>query len=230
MSRNDSAAVTSISQLPNLRYRLLCEVYSLTAGATARTCTGNNFIVFAGNTYSPVGDLGGADPIQEESDVFPRSARIWFSAMNSAGIQEVLAETMFNRPVIIRRTFLTDSLTCVSSPQIVYKGNVNTVEMKLKDPERGNYFELEIDSRLNRNSRSLYFNRETLITAYSNSGSTLFDYIPQIPLTKANWGGMTVGGSLPSTYPGGPGGTPPGRTPGNNGGPNPEITPGGGAR
>lgn len=227
MSRNDFAAVTSISQLASLQYRLLCEVYSLTAGATARTCTGNNFIVFNAVTYSPVGNLGGIDPIQEESDVFPRSVRIWFSAINSAAIVEVLAETMFNRPCIIRRTFLTDSLTCVATPQIVYKGNVNTVEMKLKDPERGNYFEIEIDSRLNRNTRSLYFNRETLITAYSNSGSTLFDYIPQIPLTKANWGGMTVGGGTPGSAQDLLNRTPPGRTPGAG---NPEITPGGGAR
>lgn len=220
MSRNISAAVTSISQLPNLSYRLLCEVYSLTAGAVSRTCTGNNWIVFAGNTYSPVGNLGGIDPIQEESDIFPRSARVWFCAISTSAIQEVLAETMFNRPVILRRTFLTESFTCVSSPEIVFKGNVNTVEMKLKDPERGNYFELEIDSRLNRNTRSLYFNKETVQGVYGNSGSTLFNNLDSIPFIKANWGGMTVR----NNFAGDPGGPPP------NPGTNPEIFPGGAPR
>lgn len=224
MSRNDSASVTSISQLSSIRYRLLCEVYSLTGGSISRSCTGNNWINFAGNTYSPIGNLGGIDPIQEETDVFPRAARLWFTAINSAAIQEVINETMFNRPLIIKRTFLTDSFTCVTTPQIVFKGRVNTVEMKIKDPERGNFFEIEVETRLNKSSKSVYFNKETLALVYLNSASTLFNYLSQIPLTRANWGGMTVGGNLPGAN------VTPGRTPGDQGGPNPEITPGGGAR
>lgn len=195
MSRNLSAAVTSISQLPSIRYRLLCEVYSLTAGTT-RACTGNNFVTFNSQTYSPVGLLGGVDPIQEESDVFPRAAKLWFAAVNTSVIQDVLSENMFNKPCKIYRTFLTDSYTCVATPELVFNGRVNACDMKLKDPERGDYFEIEVESKLARTSRSLYFNKETLAVAYAQSGNPLFDFVTRIPFVKANWGGMTVGGDV----------------------------------
>ncbi len=187
MSRNVSAAVTSISQLGTLQYRMLCEVDSLSTGMT-RACTGQQFIVFNGNTYAPVGNLGGIEKIQEDVDIFPRAVRMWFSAVNTTQIQDVLNETIFNRPVRIYRTFLTDSFTCVSTPEIIFNGRVNTCEMKLKDPQRGDYFEIEVESRLMREPRAQYFNKETLWTIYNQSGDTFFDYVPQIALRKTDWG------------------------------------------
>lgn len=187
MSRNLSAAVTSISQLPLLQFRLLVEVDSLTGGTT-RACNGMQFIHFNGNTYSPVGNLGGVEKIEEDTDIFPRAARLWFAAVNTAQIQDVLTESMFNKPVRIKRTFLTDSLTCVSTPETLFTGRINTCELKLGDPDRGNYFEIEVESRLRRNPRAQYFNRETLWTVYSQSGDTFFDYVTMIPLNKAQWG------------------------------------------
>ena len=112
MSRHISAAVESISQLAQVRYRLLVEVDSLSTGMT-RACSGLQFISAFGNTYSPIGYLGGLDKIQEEADVFPRAVRLWFAAVSTTQIQDVLTENMFNCPVRIYSTFLTDSLTCV---------------------------------------------------------------------------------------------------------------------
>lgn len=209
MSRNIASEMTSASNLETVRFRLLCEIYSMTGGAVARTCTGMNYVVFNSNTFSPVGNLGGADPVQEESDVFPRSVKLWFSAINSAAITEVISENMFNKPVILYRTFLTDSYTCVSTPEKLFQGRVNTCEMKLKDPERGNYFELEIESKLSAQPPARYFDRETLRSFYAQSASILFDFVHQIPFVKADWGGMTVGAA--STIPGGAGPGPGGR-------------------
>ena len=188
MSRNISAAITSISQLSTVRCRWLVEVHSLTAGAVSRACNGYQFIVFGNNTYSPVGHLGEIEKVQEDSEVFPRAVRMTFAAINTAQIQEVLNETLFNRPVFIKRTFLTDSLTCVSTPEELFRGFINTCEMKLGDKQRGDYFEIEVESRLLRNARAQYFNRETLWTFYNQSGDTFFDYVTKIPLTQANWG------------------------------------------
>ena len=190
MSRN-IAAVTSISQLPVVRFRMLVDVYSLSTGTT-RACNGTNFLLFNGNTYAPVGHLGGVEKIEEDSDVFPRAIRMWFSAINTASIADVLAEDVFNRPVTVYRTFLTDSLTLVSSAEILSKGHINTCELKLGDKERGNFFELEIESRLAREPLAQYFNRETLWTVYNQSGDTFFSYLSRIPLAKANWGGFDV--------------------------------------
>lgn len=187
MSRNLSAAVTSISQLPQVQFRMLCEVDSLSTGMT-RACTGYNFIVFNSNTYSPVGHLGGAEKIQEDADIYPRAVRLWFSAVNTSQIQDMLSESMFNKPVRIYRTFMTDSFTSVATPEMVFNGRINTCEMKFKDPQRGDYFEIEVESRLMREPRAQYFNRETLWTVYAQSGDTFFDYVSQIAIRGASWG------------------------------------------
>lgn len=187
MSRNLSAAVTSISQLSTVQHRWLVEVHSLSTGTT-RACTGYQFLVFNSNTYSPVGGLGGAEKVQEDSDIYPRAVRLWFTAVSTTQIQDVLSESIFNKPVKIYRTFLTDSFTNVATPEMLFSGRVNTCEMKLKDPQRGDYFEIEVESRLMRMPRAQYFNRETLWTVYSQSGDTFFDYMTQIPLAKADWG------------------------------------------
>lgn len=191
MSRDVAAAVTSAAQLDTVQYRWLVEVDSLSTGMT-RACTGYQFVVFNGNTYSPVGNLGGAEKIQEDADVFPRAVRLWFAAVSTTQIQDVLSENMFNRPVRIYRTFLTDSFTNVATPEQLFQGYVNTCDMKLKDQQRGDYFEIEVESRLNRPPRVQYFNRETLWTFYNQSGDTFFNYLSQIPLTKAKWGVATM--------------------------------------
>jgi hypothetical protein len=198
MSRNLNVAVTSASFAEVTRFRLLVEVDSF-QGGTAFACTGNNFITyFSGTsptvlaTYSPVGNLGGLDPIQEESDAFPRACKLWFSAINSASIAEVLAENVFNKRVRIYRTFLSDSYTVVSTPEMIFKGTINTCEMKLGDPERGNFFELEVESRLAKQPVARYYDKATLSVVYNQSSSTLFDFVHQIPFTRADWGGMSV--------------------------------------
>lgn len=187
MSRDLSAAVTSAAQLSQVQYRWLVEVHSLSTGIT-RACTGYQFLVFNGNTYSPVGNLGGAEKIQEDTDIFPRAVRLWFAAVSTTQIQDVLNENLFNRPVKILRTFLTDSYTNVATPEELFRGLINTCEMRLKDPERGDFFEIEVESRLRREPRAQYFNRETLWTFYGQSGDTFFDFLTSIPFTKAKWG------------------------------------------
>jgi hypothetical protein len=187
MSRDLSAAVTSAAQLDTVQYRWLVEVDSLSTGMT-RACTGYQFIVFNGNTYSPVGHLGGAEKIQEDAQVFPRAVRMWFAAVSTTQIQDVLNENLFNRPVRIYRTFLTDSYTNVATPEELFRGFINTCEMRLQDPQRGDYFEIEVESRLRRPAIKQYFNSATLRTLYAQSGDTFFDYLTRIPLTKAKWG------------------------------------------
>jgi hypothetical protein len=212
MSRNESAAVTSISQLPTLQYRWLVEVHSVTGGVT-RACTGFQFVLFNGNTYSPVGNLGSIEKVQEDSDIFPRAVRMSFAAVNTTQIQDVLNEQLFNKPVFIKRTFLTDSHTCVSTPEELFRGFINTCEMKLGDKQRGDYFEIEVESRLLRPPKARYFNKETLWTFYQQSGDTFFDYLVKIPLAKANWGGLNPAGfnnPVPSPTPVNPGPRSPG--------------------
>jgi hypothetical protein len=185
---------------------MLVDVFSVTGG-TARACNGTNFLYFAGNTYSPMGHLGGVEKIEEDADIFPRALRMWFAAVPSMGLQDVLDEQMFNKPVQLYRTFLTDSMTLVSSAETVFKGRINTCELVMGDEDRGNFFELEVESRLARAPVLQYFNKETLWTVYGASGDTFFDYMTQIPLARVSWGGLAL--PRPDGNPGRPDGAPP---------------------
>lgn len=207
MSRNTDSAVTSASQLPQLRYRVLCEVHSATGGAV-RTCTGDRYI-FSGNTYSPVGHLGGFDKIQEDAEPFPRAVRLWFSAVNTSVIQDVINENLHGKPTKMYRCFLTDSYTIAGTAQLAFVGYINTVDLKLADAERGNYFELECESRLRQPAKSRYFNKETHWVSMGYSGDTFFSLVAQIPLVTAPWGNLPAKVShgtnpvYPITLPGG---------------------------
>lgn len=188
MPRNEYAAVTSIQQLPQVQRRTLLEVWSLSTGVT-RACDGYNFVVAAGNTFSPMGGFGGIDgKIQEDSDPFPRAVKLWLCAITSAQIADMLSESLFDKPVRIFEVYLTDSFTAVSTPLRQFTGNINIVDYKRLDPERGNHFTIEAESRLFRKPRAQYFNRATLWTYYAQSGDQFFDMVSQIPFVKANWG------------------------------------------
>lgn len=192
MTRNPTAAVTSASYASQLQYRLLVTVDSLTNGQL-RACTGGNFISVGANTYSPVGNMGGMDPVQEATDIFPRAIKFWFAAVNTAGIVDVVNENIFNKPFKVYRAFLTDSLTMVSTPSLLWVGRGNTVSLVTGDSARGNYYEVEAESRIRQSAKAQYFDQFTLQQVLGNSGDTFFDYLPEIPLFIAPWGKQSYG-------------------------------------
>lgn len=202
MSRNSVGAVTSAAYESRLKYQLLCQVSSLTTG-TLYACTGNRFIVAGATTYSPVGDFGGAEKVQEDSDVFPRAVKLWFSAVNTVGIIEsVLNETLFGNEVRLFRAMMhVVSGTLVGTPQLLFKGNIDTVDMKYGDPDRGNFFELMCESKLRYSGRTRYFNKATLQVTLGHSGDTFFDTTNQVPLTSVPWGGRTINLGFPGGAP-----------------------------
>lgn len=194
MSRDLQAAVTSAAAAPDVRFRLLVEVHSLNLGGVTRAVNGYNFVTFNGNTYSPVGNLGGIEPIQEESDVFARQVRMWFAAVDSSQVADVLGESMFNCPIKIMRAFLTHSLTLVASAETLWSGFVEEVDMKLKDPQKGNHFTISGESRMARPPAARFFNKETHQVVRGHSGDLFFNYLPTIAFHKANWGASLLEG------------------------------------
>lgn len=188
MSRDTLAATTSAAAAADMRFRLLVEVHSLNLGGVTRACNGYNHVLFNGNTYSPIGNLGGIDKIQEESDVFPRQVRMWFAAVSSEQIADVLGESLFNCPLKVLRAFLTESLTLVASAEELWRGFVEEVDMKLKDPEKGNHFTIVGESRMARPPSARFFNNETHQYVRGNSGDVFFAYVHAVAFNKANWG------------------------------------------
>lgn len=191
--RFTGAAANSASQLSTIQYRTFVDI-----GVTSTTLylvNGNQFLNSSAtnnptvNTYSPVGGFGGIEPLQDQADVRPSTARMWMRAVGSADVFEPLREDMFNRPVVVRHGYLdaaTDAL--VSTPEVIWKGFVNKVDIRFADTEKGNYFEIEAETSLRRKSELINFTKEALQTVMGQSGDTFFDYIFQVPMVKALWG------------------------------------------
>lgn len=207
MSRDTSAAVTSANAAPAINWCIMADI-----GVTSQTlyaCTGDKFIVSGGNTYSPVGYLGGVEPVQEDADVFPRGMKLWVALISSSALYEAMSEHIFNRNVSVYRATLnpSSSYAVVGTPQMFFKGRINRCEVKLGDPERGNYYELEVESRLRREAASAYYTREMLYQTYS--GDTFCNYVHLIPGYKSVFDGKTqsalnLGGQGPAGWGAGP--------------------------
>lgn len=207
MSRFLSTSQQAYSEASALAFRQLVDV-GVTSG-TIYACNGYRYLFAMGNTYTPVGVLGGVDPIQEESDPFPRGLKLWLAAVDSSDLYEPLREDMFNRPVKLWEVFLDpDTFALTNTPELRWQGKVNEVEIRFNDSEKGNYYEVSAETELRRAPQRAYFNRETLQIPYS--GDTFFDYQYLIPTQRTMWGQQaTTFGNYPST--GGGGGQPPGR-------------------
>lgn len=201
MSRN-TAAVESASQAATLKYRILVDINS-TTGGNLHVCTGGNFIYTGANTYSPIGGMGGMDPVQEDSDVFARAVRLQMAAVSTTQIVDLATENLFNKPVSIWRCFLAENLTMIDTPNLLFKGRINTAKLVINDPQKGNYYEVEVESRLKQNPKALYFDRQTLWTAYQQSGDTFFDQLVNIPNFTGEWGKQATAYGPANTYPGG---------------------------
>jgi hypothetical protein len=208
LSRN-TAAVESYLQGPTLKYSILCDINSLTSG-NIRICTGGNFIYTGASTYSPIFGLGGMDPVTEGSDVFARAVRLKL-AVNTASIVDLVAENLFNKPVALWRCMLdSDKATMIDTPQLLFRGRINTADLTIDDPQIGSYYEIEVESRLKQNPRAQYFDTQTLQTTMGQSGDTFFSLVTQIPNFVGKWGQFPTG--YGARFPNGPG-------PGNPGGP-----------
>jgi hypothetical protein len=199
MTRHTYAAAESAAAASDLQYRLLVNI-----GVTSSTlyaCTGDKYIYTLGNTYTPVGGFGGIEPVEDQSDVQPRTLRFWLQAVGSADLYEPAREDMFNRPVVIYRAYLdTQTNAVVSTPDQHWRGFINKVDIHFNDEERGNFFEVEAETALRRNSEVTNFTKEAHWTVLQQSGDTFFNYLHQVPLTKALWGNQptTFNGASPA--------------------------------
>ncbi len=185
--RHEYAAANSAAHANQLEYRQFVDI-GVTSG-TMYACSGNRYLYTLGNTYSPVGNFGGIDPVEAPADTQPKTVRFWLSAVNSAAMYEATREDMFNRPVTIRYGYISQTTNAlVSTPSILWKGVINSVELKFGDAEKGNYFEVEAETRIRSKSEVVNFNTETHQTVLAQSGDTFFKYQDKVSTTKAMWG------------------------------------------
>lgn len=204
MSRFLSNSQQALSERETFALRQLVDV-GVTSG-TIYACSGYRYLFAMSNTYTPVGVLGGLEPIQEESDPFPRGLKLWLAAVNSSQLYEPLREDMFNRDVRVWEAFLDpDTFALSNTPELRWKGKINEVEIRFNDSERGNYYEVSAETDLRRTPQKAYFNKETLWLTYS--GDTFYDLMHLIPTQRTQWGQEATSFGAPANA---PGRTPPG--------------------
>jgi hypothetical protein len=204
VSRFNYAASNSASQLPQLYYRTLVNV-GVTSG-TVYACNGAQYLYAMGNTYAPTGALGAIDPIQEESDPFPRTVRCTLQATGSASMYEAMREDMFGRPLKVYHVFLDDTHAMVSTPELLWNGLINKVQLYFNTSDKGTYIEVEADTDLRRAPPVNNYNRESMLLL--SSGDTFCNFVDQIPLSNAKWGLTTPVGYSSGGGAGGKNGTP----------------------
>lgn len=202
MTRIAWAAAQSASAAPQLKFRVLVD-FQVTS-STLHCCTGVNQINWAGTIYSPVGNLGGMEQVTEAGDLFPRAIRLWLAAVTSAQLYEPLSENLFNKKVKLYRAFLNDGNTLVATPEVMFTGFVNQVHVHIGDKNKGNYYEVEVESRLRKEPRASRYNAQSMIMVHS--GDTFFNYVDQIQGFQNGWG---LGRSNFFTVPGNQERTPP---------------------
>lgn len=198
MSRFLSTSQQAYSESDRFAFRQLVDV-GVTSG-TIYACSGYRYLFAMGNTYTPVGVLGGIEPIQEESDPFPRGLKLWLAAVNSSQLYEPLREDMFNRQVKVWEAFLDpDAFVLSNTPELRWQGRINEVEIRFNDSERGNYYEVSAETELRRTPQKAYFNKETLWLTYS--GETFYDLMHLIPTQRTMWGQEATIFNKPATPP-----------------------------
>lgn len=193
MTRFQSSSMQAAAEESVLAFRVLAKI-GVTSGYVY-FCTGNTHLYFDSATYAPVGGLGSIEPIEEESDVYPRDIRMTLCGINtlamngSLSLYEPLRESMANRRVYLYRTFLeTAGFTMVDTPELMWSGRISRLEVK---PMEGEYV-LTASSETKRGAKIQYFNAETMRAV--DSSDTFCDLMPYIPLYKSRWGQNAPGG------------------------------------
>lgn len=186
MTRTLDASVTSYVAQPTQTFLTLAHIELV--GGTLKVHNGAGYLMVGVNTYMGVGDFGGLEPIKESADSFSQGFKLWISALNSAALYEAVNERLFNREIKLYRCWYDpSSLMVVNTPEIWYRGRINEATMYRGDEDRGDFLEVTLRTKMDRESKASYYTQEDMLTG-AYSGDTFFWYLPQIPLFKSLWG------------------------------------------
>lgn len=187
MTRTLDASVNSYLSEPEIRFLVLCEIDSLSAG-TLRASNGIGWLMVGANTYGGVGDFGGLEPVKESSDEQPQGLKITLGAVTSSTLLiESINENLFNKPIRLYRCFFNqNSQSVVNTPEQWFKGKINEINLTRGDEGRGDYIEIVADANAIRERVAEYMTAEDHTITYS--GDTFFQYLDQIVGFKGLWG------------------------------------------
>lgn len=199
MTRTLAASVNSYTAQPTVTLYTLAEVSLV--GGTLRVFNGAGYLYTGTNTYGGIGDFGGVEAIKEESSEFQVGLKMWLSAVNSSVMYEALNERLFNADVKLYRCWYNpSSLAIVNTPELWFRGRINECTLYRGDPEKGDYLEMILRNKLQREAAASYYTREDML-AGPYSGDTFFNYTNLIPGFKSMWGQKPTAFHYGQSYP-----------------------------
>jgi hypothetical protein len=140
---------------------------------------------FGGNTYSPVGQFGGIEMIEETLDSIARPLLITLSGIDASLVVTAQNEIYQNRQVIVYVGVIDQSLgTLVDTPEIAWEGRMDCMTISIAQGK--GTIALNCEHRLRREPRVARYT--DLDQQAAHPGDTFFSFLGQIPFFKSQWG------------------------------------------
>lgn len=175
MSRFFSAANTTEAAKPKLRLRILVDLDFSTGMVRAHDGVGP--LIFAGNTYTGTGVLGGIDAVTEDLTGIARQVRLTLSGVDASLVSETMDEVYQNRNVTIYIGIMgADSGDFVADPEVIWEGRMDT--MSIAREIDGATITLSCEPRLRREPRVARYTNEDQQIDYS--GDRFLDLVHTI--------------------------------------------------
>ena len=183
-----TTAVTSYLTENTLELRVLADVTF--TNTTMRLHTGVGSLMVGATHYDGIGAFGGIERLSESGESFSPQVKLTLTAVDSTALSEAIGESLFGKNVVLRRAWLRNG-TLVDSTAVWYRGQFGEVNLHRGDPDRGNYIETTLHTKLDRARKATYYTIEDHWMTYS--GDTFFKYMTKIPGQKALWGDKATG-------------------------------------
>lgn len=120
MSRTLTAAMLSELQAGTVRPALLAAIE--TASGTVRVWSGIGDLVWGGNTYTGVGDLGGVSAIKETSSLEATGCNFQLSGVPASMVSTALGQIRYGRSAKLWLALLDASGAVIADPYAIFSG------------------------------------------------------------------------------------------------------------
>lgn len=177
----------------------LCQMVALDfASGGIYANDGLHEIVYGGNTYLPIGQLGSIDAVQEQLNVIARPLKMTLSGVDAAIVAKARDEVYQNRTATVYLQPI-NRLTGqpVAAPEIVWEGRMDLMTISI-DKNVGS-ITLNCEHRLRREPRIARYTDSDQQNAYT--GDRFFQFTQVIPGFQSQWGNEKASYSGPGTAP-----------------------------
>jgi hypothetical protein len=142
-------------------------------------------IVYGGHTFSPLGQFGGVEVIEEQLDTIARPVVLKLSGVDASLVGTAQNEIYQNRSAVLYLALINQQTgALVANPETAWEGRMDYMQI---DIDRGKgAITLNCEHRLRREPRIARYTDADQQNAYS--GDTFFGFTADIAGFKSQWG------------------------------------------